>query len=119
MAIKNLNAKSVIAADSETAESALRLCVGLMFTKPRQSALILKFRSERKISLHMAFVFYPIDVIFANKNKEVVDIKQNFRPFHAYSSKTKATYAIELPAGSVKKSRTRIGDKIAFLGSKK
>ena len=115
MRIKNLSSNRIIAEDSGTAESALARYLGLMFTRPKQSALVLKFGSERKISLHMAFVFYTIDVIFANARMEVVDIKQNFRPFHAYSSAARATYAIELPAGSVRKSRTKIKDKIAFL----
>ena len=115
MRIKNLSSNRIIAKDSGTAESALARYLGLMFTRPKQSALVLKFGSERKISLHMAFVFYTIDVIFANVRKEVVDVKQNFRPFHAYSSAARATYAIELPAGSIEKSRTRTGDKIAFL----
>ena len=118
MIIKNVSNKRIIVADSRMAESALSRYLGLMFTKPIQSALVLKFGSERKISLHMAFVFYPIDVIFANRQKEVVDVKQNFRPFQTYSSAGKATYAIELPAGSVRKSNTKVKDRIAFLNIK-
>ena len=112
--IKNLNANRIIALDSRTAESTLSRYLGLMFTRPKQSALILKFRDEKKISLHMAFVFYPIDVIFANGRKEVVDIKRNFEPFQVYSSPVKAMYAIELPAGTADKSRTKIKDKLSF-----
>lgn len=48
-------------------------------------------------SIHMLFVFYPINVIFLDSNKKVVDIKKRLRPFTFYSPKKKAKYIIELP----------------------
>ena len=62
----------------------------------------------------MFFVFYPIDVLFLDKNKIVVDIKENFKPFTFYTSKSKSVYVIELPKNSVSESKTRISDKIKF-----
>src|SRR3989338_11225945 len=115
MAIKNLTTNKVIAVTSKVANSTLSRSLGLMFSKPQQTALVLKFPSERKISLHMAFVFYPIDVLFVNKKNEITDLKENFRPFTAYNSGKSAMYAIELPAGTIEKSKTKIGHKIGFL----
>ena len=62
----------------------------------------------------MFFVFYPIDVLFLDKNKIVVDKKERFMPFAFYKSKRKAMYAIEMPNGTLKKTKTEIGDKIEF-----
>ena len=62
----------------------------------------------------MFFVFYPIDVLFLDKNKIVADKKENFKPFAFYKSKKKAMYAIELPNETIKKTKTEIGDKIEF-----
>ena len=62
----------------------------------------------------MFFVFYPIDVLFLNKNKIVVEMKENFKPFTFYTPKNKALYIIELPRGSIKNSKTKIKDKIEF-----
>jgi len=84
-----------------------------MFSKYEKS-LIFKFGKEKIIALHMLFVFYPIDVLFINKNKFVVEKKENFKPFTFYSSKKKAMYVIELQQGLIKKSRTEILDKIEF-----
>ncbi|MBS3101240.1 DUF192 domain-containing protein [Candidatus Woesearchaeota archaeon] len=64
--------------------------------------------------MHMVFVFYPIDVLFLDKNKIAVDAKENFRPFTFCKSGKKAMYAIELPNGIIKKTKTEIGDKIEF-----
>lgn len=62
----------------------------------------------------MFFVFFPIDLIFLDKNKKVIEIKENFRPFTIYNSSKKAMYVIECGDGTVKKTRTTIGDKIKF-----
>ncbi len=87
--------------------------LGLMFsTKPR--SLIFNYNREIKESLHMFFVFFPIDVIFLNKNKEVVELKQNFRPFSIYFPKNKAKYIIELPNNTIKQTNTEINDLIDF-----
>ncbi len=118
MPIKNATTGKVIAVSSRVADSAIERSLGLMFSKPQQAALVLKFQEEVKISLHMMFVFYPIDVIFANSRKEIVDIKEGFRPFDTYASRRNAKYAIELPAGTVRETKTKVGHKIEFLSIK-
>ena len=62
----------------------------------------------------MFFVFYPIDVLFLDKYKKVVEVKENFRPFEFYTPKNKALYTIELPQNTIKKTKTGIGNKINF-----
>jgi len=56
------------------------------------------FGKEKHTSLHMFFVFFPIDVYFLDKDKKVVEIKKNFKPFTIYSAKNKARYLVESPA---------------------
>ena len=85
-----------------------------MLSKKKDTALIFKFDKEKIISLHMLFVFYPIDALFLDKNKIVADKKENFKPFTFYKSRKKAMYAIELPNGILKRTKTGIGDKIKF-----
>ena len=88
--------------------------IGLMLSKNEKKTLVFEFAEEQNIALHMFFVFYPIDVIFLDKNKAVVDKKENFLPFTFYTSKKMAVYAIELPIGTIKKSKTAINDNIKF-----
>ena len=47
-------------------------------------------------SLHMFFVFFPIDVLFLDKDKKIIEIKRNFKPFSFYKSKEKAMYVVEI-----------------------
>ncbi|HLC90388.1 MAG TPA: DUF192 domain-containing protein [Candidatus Nanoarchaeia archaeon] len=67
---------------------------GLMFR--RKQNLVMTFNQEKKVSLHMFFVFYPIDVLLLNKNKEIVEIKRDFKPFTFWNSKEKGKYVVEL-----------------------
>ncbi|MBI4452518.1 DUF192 domain-containing protein [Candidatus Woesearchaeota archaeon] len=112
MLIRNLTKKIAMSNDAKICHDALSKFIGLMFSAKQKNTLIFKFNKEQIIALHMLFVFYPIDVVFLNKNKIVVDKKENFKPFTFYKSRKKAMYAIELPAGAAKK--TEIGDKIKF-----
>ena len=75
-------------------------------------ALVFIFNKEARRDLHMLFVFFPIDVLFLDKNKKVADIKKNFKPFSYYTPKAKAKYVVELPVGMLK--NTRILDEINF-----
>ena len=112
--IRNSAKRTVIMKNSVFADDNLSKFIGLMFSKQQKNALIFKFKEEKIISLHMLFVFYHIDVLFLGKNKTVVDKKENLMPFAFYKSKKKAMYAVEIPNGTIKKTKTEIGDKIIF-----
>lgn len=90
---------------------------GLMFTSANavdDKALIFDFASEKKISLHMLFVFYPIDVIFLDKKKKVVETT-TLKPFClAYVPKRKAKYVIECKKGSLIRGKVHVGDFLKF-----
>ena len=104
----------MISSDAVLCRDAFSKFAGLMFSKKQNKALIFEFKKEKDISLHMLFVFYPIDVLFLDKRKIVVDKKENFRPFTLYTSKKKAMYAVELPSGMIKRTKTNLRDRISF-----
>jgi uncharacterized membrane protein (UPF0127 family) len=78
---------------------------GLMFSKRKN--LIFIFEKEEVVPLHMFFVFFPIDVLFLDKNKKIVEIKRDFKPFSYYRPKNKAMYVVEL----TEKNSYKIGEK--------
>lgn len=84
---------------------------GLMFSKRKN--LVFVFDKERNVSLHNWFVFFPIDVLFLDSRKRIVEIKMRLRPFGFYFAKKKVKYVIEL--GKPKDKRLyRIGDGLEF-----
>ena len=111
--IKNKTRKTLIAEKHYNFKSPISKAIGLMFSMNPKN-LVFFFKKEEIVPLHMLFVIFPIDVLFLDKNKKVVELKENFRPFTFYTPKAKAKYVIELPKGAVKKSKTEIGDIIFF-----
>jgi uncharacterized protein len=93
-------------------ESIFRQFLGLMFS--RQKNLIFKFNKEKKETIHMFFVFYPIDLIFLDIDKKVIELKENFKPFQIYNQKNKAKYMLELKKATIKQNQIKINDQISF-----
>lgn len=111
--LKNITKNKILAKEAKICKTPFPKALGLMFSK-KSKALIFIFSKEKIISLHMFFVFFPIDVLFLNKNKKVVEIKENFKPFRIMIAKKPAKYVIELPNKTIKKTKTGIGDTISF-----
>ncbi|MFH1637170.1 MAG: DUF192 domain-containing protein [Candidatus Woesearchaeota archaeon] len=91
--------------------------LGLMFSRPLKKnkgiLLVNSFESIELSAIHMLFVFYPIDVVWMDKEKQVVGIKRNARPFALrHAPKKDAKYILELRKGGAK--GIREGDRLAF-----
>ena len=93
-------------------KSFFKQVLGLRFS--RQRNLIFEFKKERKEIIDMFFVFYPIDLVFLNNKKEVVELKNNLKPFSVYNSKNKAKYILEFKKNTIKDNRIKLGDKLSF-----
>ena len=61
-------------------------------------------------AIHMFFMKFSIDAIFIDKNHSVVGLVENIKPFEMSSFFWKANGVIELPVGTIQKSRTEVGD---------
>jgi uncharacterized membrane protein (UPF0127 family) len=87
---------------------------GLMFKRKlkKDEAVILTLPRESRINsaIHMVFVFYSIYVIWANKEKVIIDIKKAY-PFQLFLMPNKeAMYVIEC----CYEPELIIGDKLDF-----
>ena len=100
--------------DFRICKSLLSKSIGLMFQSKVKKKLIFVFKKEKIIPLHMLFVFCPIDVIFLDKKKKIVEIKKNFRPFSFYTPKKKSCFVIETQKGFVDKNKIKLGKKYFF-----
>ncbi len=88
---------------------------GLMFSRKlkKGKSLILDRGYESRVDsgIHMLFVFFSLDVIFLNSEKEVVDIREAY-PFVSFiTPKVKTRYVIEMNKGE---NKLKIGDRITF-----
>ncbi|MBN2112400.1 DUF192 domain-containing protein [Candidatus Woesearchaeota archaeon] len=111
--IANKTRKREISKEHKLCTSAASKSFGLMF-RINPKSLVFAFDKEKIIPLHMFFVFFPIDVLFLDRRKRVVEVKKNFMPFTFYKPRRKAMYVVELPFGAVERTKTRLGDIIDF-----
>jgi uncharacterized membrane protein (UPF0127 family) len=88
--------------------------LGLMFRfKFFNEAYVFVFDYDKKIPIHMIFVFTSIDAIWINSDGEIVDLKKKILPFTpAVYHKGRAKILIELPSGTISKKKMKLMDKI-------
>ena len=97
------------------AETFFEKARGLMFAvPPKNKGLLIDCNKESRLgsSIHMLFVFFPLDILWLNSKKKIVDIRHvfSFMPFAMSRKPTK--YVLELPSGYGKK--FKIGEKLRF-----
>ena len=114
--IKDTTTKNRLVSKKKFAKTFFQRMRGLMFTRPIfEEGLIFIFPKDIEASLHMFFFFYPIDILWLDKHKRVVDLRKKVWPFTPLIiPKEKARYVIELPPYTLDNSETEIGNKISF-----
>jgi uncharacterized membrane protein (UPF0127 family) len=55
---------------------------------------------------------FPIDVVFLDKDKVVLGITSELMPYRITRVRLMGHSVLELPKGTLKKSRTEVGDKL-------
>jgi len=101
--------KTIIKAEFASGINKLR---GLMLSRQKNLLFEADYEGILSSSIHMLFVFYPLDIIWLNKSKKVVDI-QPAKPFQfLLMPKKPAKYILELKHGKGK--LFRIGDRLKF-----
>lgn len=92
-----------IQAKVRIAEDPFSRMKGLMFENENKFdyALVFELPSESRIraSIHMMFVFFPIEVVYLDSQKKVVDIAKVNPWTLNYTPKKPAKYFIELKSG--------------------
>lgn len=109
MIIKNLTRNTTITANLKIASSPWDRFFGLLDNRNPKSLL---FRT--RFGIHTFGIKNPIDVLVIDKNNEVKIINV-IKPKRIFIYNPKYKKIIELPKGTIKKSKTQIGDKIAIL----
>lgn len=85
---------------------------GLMF-KRKPETLVFDLKKKKKVGLHMFFVFFPIDVLFLDEDKKITAKIENFLPWRICKAR-EGRFIIELPAGTIRKTNSHIGDTLEF-----
>jgi uncharacterized membrane protein (UPF0127 family) len=123
--MKIFKGRKVIAENVEVAESGLYKARGLMLcgSLPKNSALLMIFGKPGKHGIWMPLMRFPIDIVFLDTRKRVVGLHSRAKPisfrrktWRIYYPEKPAKYAIELPAGQIKRKKLRPKDRMVFQG---
>lgn len=113
--IRNKTRDIVLGENITLCDTLLSRSRGLMFHSSLKEgeAFIFTFPQPRKVWIHMLFVFFPIDQIFLDNAGKVVHLVESARPFQLrIVPSVPISTLIELPAGTITQSQTKLGDKI-------
>lgn len=104
--------------DLEIADSEYARQLGLMFRDKmnENEGMLFIFPREDYLSFWMRNTLLPLDIIFVNKQKEIVTIHSYTTPFseQSYPADTLAQYVVEVNAGFTGKFNIKEGDKIEW-----
>ena len=105
--------------DIEIADDNEERAQGLMYRSKlgQNQGMLFIFPYETRQSFWMRNTILPLDIIFVNKEKEIVKIHRNTKPFDesvSYPSEKPAIYVVEVNAGYTEKHNINEGDKIIW-----
>jgi len=118
MEVRNKTKGTVVASGAGHAKSFFSRLRGLLFTRtPRPLVIEAPSQSVEGTSIHMLFMLYPIDVVWADEEGLVVGTRERARPFSPkiFKPELPAKYVIELPVGTIMESGTEKGDRLSLL----
>lgn len=65
-------------------------------------------------SIHTFFMKFPIDVLFVNKEDEIIACIEKMKPSRISKIYGKAKYVVELSAGTIESKDIKVGDRIIY-----
>lgn len=107
---------------AEVADTSAKRAKGLSNRQllKKDQCMLFIFPYAAKHTLWMRGMNFPIDVLWLNDKKRIVDIKTDLKPasgfldFKMYAPKEHANYVIELNAGFVESKKVSFSTKIIF-----
>lgn len=83
---------------------------GLLGAKPLEQGEGLVLVGEK--SIHTLFMSFPIDVIYVDKQEQVIRIDANMVPYRLGPFLARSAYVLEMPVGTITRTATAVGDQL-------
>jgi uncharacterized protein len=111
--VQNANRDTVLGEAIEVAETSAKRAKGLLGRDALAAGEGLLFKHCS--SLHTLFMRFAIDIAFISKEGKVLKLAHAVPPFRICVAPLRAHYALELPAGSLEASGTKLHDMVKFV----
>ena len=113
--VYNKTRESFVATEVVVADTYLRRLVGLLGKTKRWARPGRGLWITPSHGVHTFGMLFPLDLIFLDQKKQVVAIEEHVRPFRISNVSLKADSVLELPAHTVFRTGTRIGDRLEIV----
>jgi uncharacterized membrane protein (UPF0127 family) len=113
--VMNQTRESVLSVGADVADGFIGRCLGLAPGTHMRPGGGLWVNAARV--LHTVGVTFPVDVVCLDPANEVVEIEEDFRPFHVRMLGDHISSFLELPVHTVVDSKTEIGDMVTISPS--
>ena len=113
MIVHNADRETVLGEAIEVAATSAQRAKGLLGRDALAAGEGLLFK--RCSSLHTLFMRFAIDIAFISKEGKVLKLSHAVPPFRVCVAPLRAHYALELPAGSLEASGTKVKDTLRFV----
>lgn len=110
MPVINLTKKTWLATKVRKADNFLTRLVGLLKRTnlgPEEALWLMPSKG-----IHTVGMKFPIDVVFLNRDCHVLGLTSGMSPYRISSVHLRGYSVLELPNGTIRKSRTEIGDQL-------
>lgn len=115
MRITNRTRNTVLSTTTELALSPHQKAKGLMFRRSLNGGLLFVEEKPTKTSIWTVGMLIPIDILWIDEHHKVIKVKEEAKPWRYLGyPPTKAKMVLEVRAGTVKKTRTRVGDQLGI-----
>ncbi len=109
MKIFNVTKDKLIAGGAEEANNIVQKSIGLIGAAKAKPLIL-----QAQFGIHTFGMRFPIDVLVIDKEHKVAALKESLAPFRFFVWNPKYSLIIELPAGTIGKTKTSIGDTISL-----
>jgi uncharacterized protein len=113
--VYNKTRETFVATEATVADSYLRRLVGLLGKTKRWARFGCGLWIVPSRGVHTIGMLFPIDLIFLSKEKEVVHVEEYVRPFRISAVSLKANSVLEVPAHTIYRTGTKVGDMLEIL----
>jgi uncharacterized protein len=113
--VLNKTRERFVATNVAVADSYFRRLIGLLgktkkWARPGQGLWIIPSHG-----VHTLGMLFPIDLIFLDREKNVVHVEEHVKPFRISRVSIRTHSVLELPAHTVYRTGTCVGDQLEFL----
>lgn len=111
--LRNITRATTVGTQITIADTSLTRLIGLVGRRRLDAGCGLLIRPSSGI--HTFGMLFSIDVVALSKSLRVLKLWHRLAPFRVTSINLKTHSILELPAGQISKSQTRVGDLLGFV----